>query len=389
VLHTSDWHLGRMLESVTLVEHQRAFLSWLANEAREREVDAILVSGDVYDRAVPSVDAVRLFESGLVELVQVCPLILISGNHDSPTRLGFGSELLAAVHVHLRSSVRDIGRPVDLTGADGVRVLLYGVPYLEPETTRAALGAEKSHEAVLTAAMDLVRADFSARCAGNGPHPRAIVLSHSFVRGGRPSESERDITVGGIADVPAAVFHGVDYVALGHLHGPQAIANGSGPAVRYSGSPLAYSFSEEEHAKSVTVVDIDVDGQVAIDIVPVPVPRALKTLTGDLADLLGNRALEPFEDCWIRAVVTDPRQPESPMERLRSRFPHAIKMSWQPHVDGQPLADVDKRIDPATATPTDVVLGFIEHVTSVPPTPREIELVEDSIERVRIAEASA
>lgn len=389
VLHTSDWHLGRMLENVSLVEHQRDFLSWLSREARQREVDAILVSGDVYDRAVPSVDAVRLFESGLVELVQSCPLILISGNHDSPTRLGFGSDLLAAVNVHLRSSVDRIGTPVEVTGSDGVRVLVYGIPYLEPETTRIALSAEKSHEAVLTAAMDVVRSDVTARRSGAGPNPPVIVLAHGFVRGGVPSDSERDITVGGIADAPAAVFHGSDYVALGHLHGPQGIANGDGPVIRYSGSPLAYSFSEEGHAKSVTIVDVDVDGRVAIEIVPVPVPRALRTLVGDLDDLLSNPSYQPFEECWVRAVVTDPRQPENPMERLRTRFPHAIKLSWHAHRDGQPLPQADMHVDPTTASPVDVVLGFIQHVTSLPPTPAEIALVAEAIERVRIAETSA
>ena len=393
LLHTSDWHLGRWLMTVSLVEHQRDFLIWLADVAREREVDAILVSGDVYDRAVPSVDAVRLLEAGLVELVRACPVILISGNHDSPTRLGFGGELLEAVNIHLRSSVADIGRAVELTTRAGGSVVVYGVPYLEPEVTRAELGAEKSHESVLIAAMDIVRADLVARrrdADANGlPAPRGVAMAHAFITGGEPSDSERDVSVGGIADAPAAVFHGVDYVALGHLHGPQTIATDGGTTVRYSGSPMAYSFSEERHLKSVTLVEIDADGGVTTEALPTPVPRPLQTLSGDIDALLSDAALSEHEQSWVRAILTDPRRPENAMERLRARFPHTVELSWLPHLDGEPVADVDRRIDPVTSSPVQVVVSFIEHVTGTPATAEEATLAQESVERIRIAEASS
>lgn len=391
LLHTSDWHLGRYLQTVPLVEHQRDFLTWLGQLARERQVDAILISGDVYDRAIPSIDAVRLFQEGLVGLVEICPVVLISGNHDSPTRLGFGGPLLEAARVHLRSSVDDIDRPVELTNADRT-VLVYGLPYLEPEVVRTALAAEKSHEAVLTAAMDRVRADLAARreAAGNEglPAPHAVVMAHAFITGGTASDSERDVSVGGIADAPASVFNGVDYVALGHLHGPQQVGNAAGPLTRYSGSPLAYSFSEESHEKSVTLVEIDAHGGVSTEIVRTPVPRSLRTITGDLADLLTDVALTEAEDSWVRAVVTDPRRPENPMESLRARFPHAIELTWYPHVDGEPLPDVAARVDPASADPVEIVTSFIEHVTGQPPDGVEQALIRASVERVRIAEAA-
>jgi exonuclease SbcD len=393
LLHTSDWHLGRWLMTASLVEHQRAFLGWLADLADERSVDAILVSGDVYDRAIPSVDAVRLLEAALVDLVGVCPVILISGNHDSPTRLGFGGPLLESLAIHLRSSVDDIGRAIEIVGSDGVTVAVYGIPYLEPEVTRGQLGAEKSHEAVLTAAMERVRDDLSTRrehaTTTGAPIPRAVVLSHSFIRGGSVSDSERDVSVGGIADAPATVFHGVDYVALGHLHGPQEIANPGGPLVRYSGSPIAYSFSEESHTKSVAIVDIDAQGHVIVDEVAAPVPRPLTTITGDLGDLLTDARLDEVEDHWIRAVVTDPRRPENAMDRLRSRFANAIELSWVAHVDGQPVVAIDRRVDPVTATPVEVVVGFIEHVTGQPASEEERRLADEAVERVRIMETSS
>lgn len=388
LLHTSDWHLGRSLETVSLAEHQRAFLRWLADLVHEREVDAVLVCGDVYDRAIPSVEAVRLLEQALVALVPQCPVVLISGNHDSAARLGYGRELLSAVGVHLRASVDDIDRPVELAGEDGVSVLVYGLPYLEPEVVRTALAAEKSHAAVLTAAMDRVRADLAVRqqqAAESGlPAPRSVVMAHAFITGGQQSDSERDVSVGGVADAPASLFAGVDYVALGHLHGPQAVS--TDPVVRYSGTPLAYSFSEESHVKSVTIVDVGREGDVHIETVPTPVPRRLKKLTGDLDDLLSNPALVEHEQDWVWADLTDRRRPEDAMDRVRSRFAHAIQLSWQPRIAGDPLAAVDVRIDPTTADPVDVVLSFIEHVTSTAPTDDEAVLARESVERVRIAE---
>jgi DNA repair protein SbcD/Mre11 len=390
LLHTSDWHLGRSLETVSLAEHQRDFLTWLTDLVRQRGIDAVLVSGDVYDRAIPSVEAVRLLEDALVSLVRECPLVLISGNHDSAARLGYGRELLSAVGVHFRSSVDDIDRPLALTDDDGTTVLVYGLPYLEPEVVRTALAADKSHAAVLTAAMDLVRADLSARRAraavSGQPMPRSVVMAHAFITGGQPSDSERDVSVGGVADAPASVFAGVDYVALGHLHGPQEIS--IDPVVRYSGTPLAYSFSEEAHIKSVAIVDIGTDGAVSIETVPTPVPRRLTKLTGDLDDLLADPLHAEYEDYWVWADLTDARRPEDAMEKVRSRFPHAIQLSWRPRIGGDPLAAVDVRIDPTTADPVDVVLSFIEHVTSTPPTDDEAALARESVERVRIAEVS-
>lgn len=386
LLHTSDWHLGRYLRTVSLLEEQRAFLAWLAELARDRQVDVVLVSGDVYDRAIPNVDAVPMLEQALVELVRVCPVILTSGNHDSATRLGFGGPLLETAGVHLRASVDDIARPVEISGSDGTPVLIYGVPYLEPEVVRAQLGADKSHEAVLTAAMDLVRADLEHRTA-KGP-ARAVVLAHAFITGGTSSDSERDVSVGGIADAPSSVFHGVDYVALGHLHGPQAITDAV-VTVRYSGSPLPYSFSEEAHTKSVAIVDIDAGGAVTVDLVPTPVPRLMRTITGDVEALLSDATLDDAENAWIRAIVTDPRRPENAMDRLRSRFPFTIELSWFPHQDGEPLVLNDDHADPRSADPIEVVTSFIAHVTGADATPEEEQLVRDSVERIRITEASS
>lgn len=392
LVHTSDWHLGRHLQTESLVEHQRTFLHWLADLARERRADAILVSGDVYDRAIPSVEAVHLFEEALARLSAVCPVVLISGNHDSATRLGFGGHFFEAAQVHLRTDVAGIDRPVCLADADGVETVVYGLPYLEPEVVRSALEADKSHEAVLVAAMDRVRADLARRAADaladGRAAPRSVVMAHAFITGGSASDSERDVSVGGIADAPASVFAGVDYVALGHLHGPQEITNPDGPPTRYSGSPLPYSFSEEAHHKSVTLVDIASDGTVSTSLVETPLPRRLRTLTGGLDTLLTDPGLSPAVDDWVRAIVTDPRRPENPMDRIRHRFPHAIELAWIPHIDGEPVPDLLPRIDPTASDPLEVVSAFVEHVTAQPATDEERRLVQESVERLRIAEAA-
>jgi len=394
ILHTSDWHLGRTLEAWSLAEHQAQFLTWLAELCREREIEAILVSGDVYDRAVPSVDAVRLLETALADLVDICPIILISGNHDSAVRLGFGGTLLQSVGVHFRSSIEAIGRPIELRGQCGTEVLVYGIPYLEPQIARGPLACDKSHAAVLTAAMDLVRADLAEHtsAASNGqPLPRSLVMSHAFITGGVPSDSERDVTVGGIADAPATVFDGVDYVALGHLHGPQdiAAAGPGSPHVRYSGSPLAYSFSEESHVKSVTILDVPATGPIQVEIVPAPCPRPMRTITGELQALLTDERLTEHEQDWIRVNLTDAIRPERAMDRLRERFPFTVILAWQPHVDGRPLESGGRRVDPTEMNPVEVVAAFVEHVTGIPASPQMHDLADEAAQRVRIAEAVA
>lgn len=230
LLHTSDWHLGRSFHRVGLLDAQAAFLDHLVATVHEHRVDAVLVAGDVYDRAVPPLPAVELFDTALHRLAEAgVPTVMISGNHDSARRLGVGAGLIERAGIHLRTDPAGIGTPVVLGDAHG-DIALYGLPYLEPALVREQLGAAKAgHEAVLAAAMDRVRADLAGRPAGT----RSVVLAHAFVAGGAASDSERDITVGGVAAVPTGIFDGVDYVALGHLHGSQTLT----PRVRYSGSP--------------------------------------------------------------------------------------------------------------------------------------------------------
>ncbi|MGG7569858.1 exonuclease SbcCD subunit D [Streptomyces sirii] len=356
LLHTSDWHLGRSFHRVNLLGAQRAYLDHLVETVRARDVEAVLVAGDVYDRAVPPLAAVELFDEALHRLAELgVPTVMISGNHDSARRLGVGAGLMERAGIHLRTDPVGCGTPVLLTDAHGP-VALYGLPYLEPAMVRDALGAPRAdHAAVLGAAMDRVRADLADRPAGT----RSVVLAHAFVTGGTVSDSERDITVGGVASVPAAVFDGVDYAALGHLHGCQTLTE----RVRYSGSPLAYSFSEADHRKSSWLVDLDADGAVRAERVDAPVPRPLARIRGPLERLLDDPALARHEESWVEATLTDSARPHEPMARLVKRFGHLVSLVFDPDEGpDRSLASYAQRL--RGRSDQEIAEDFVEHVRS-------------------------
>ncbi|GHJ39103.1 exonuclease SbcCD subunit D [Streptomyces sp. TS71-3] len=378
-LHTSDWHLGRSFHRASLLDAQAAFVGHLVDTVRERAVDAVLVAGDVYDRAVPPLAAVELFDDTLHRLAGLgVPTIMISGNHDSARRLGVGAGLLGRAGIHLRTDPAGCATPVLLRDRHG-EVAFYGLPYLEPALVKDEFQVTgPSHEAVLGAAMDRVRADLAARPAGT----RSVALAHAFVTGGEASDSERDITVGGVAAVPAGVFSGVDYVALGHLHGCQTI----NPRVRYAGSPLAYSFSEAGHRKSTWLVDLAADGGVTAERVDCPVPRPLARIRGHLEDLLADPALAEHEDAWVEATLTDPVRPAEPMARLTERFPGVLSLLFAPE---RPPGDPDESYARRLAGRDDqqIAEDFIAHVRGTGPDEDERALLRDAFDGARAEDA--
>lgn len=379
ILHTSDWHLGRAFHRVNMLDAQARFVDHLMSTVRERAVDAVVVAGDVYDRAVPPLAAVELFDDTLHRLADLgVPTVMISGNHDSARRLGVGAGLIGRAGIHLRTEAAACGTPVLLHDEHG-EVAFYGLPYLEPALVKGEFGAEKAgHEAVLGAAMDRVRADLATRPAGT----RSVVLAHAFVTGGTGSDSERDITVGGVAAVPAAVFDGVDYAALGHLHGCQTITE----RVRYSGSPLAYSFSEAGHRKSMWLVDLGADGSVTAERIDCPVPRALARIRGALEDLLVDPALAPQEEAWVEATLTDPVRPSDPMARLTARFPYALSLVFDPErAPDDPDVTYARRI--AGRDDRQIAEDFVTHVRGTGPDDAERAVLREAFDAVR-AEAA-
>jgi exonuclease SbcD len=316
---------------------------------------------------------VALASTALTRLAALrVPVVLTAGNHDSARRLGFASELIAAAGVHVRSDPEDAARPVVVTDAHGP-VAVYGLPYLEPETLTRSWGlGQRSHRAVTAEAMRRVRADLADR-----PGVRSVVMAHTWVTGGAPCDSERDISVGGVSQVPAAVFDGVDYVALGHLHGRQQLA----PGIRYSGSPLAYSFSEVHQHKGSWLVDLGPRGLEHVDFVPAPVPRPLGLLRGRLDDLLTDPAHADLERSWLQITLTDRQRPAAAMERLRRRFPHALVLHFDPEggqASGQSWARKLRG-----RTDVEVVRDFVEVVRGRPVDRAEAELLDAACSECR------
>ncbi len=332
ILHTSDWHLGRSFHREGMLGHQAAYVDHVIEVVESERVDLVVLAGDVYDRALPPVDAVRLANEAFTRIAASgARLVVTSGNHDSAQRLGFGADLIDAAGVHLRTRPAGVGTPV-LLGDDHGTVAVYGLPYLDPDHLREPWRLPaRSHEAALGEAMRRVRADLAARPDGT----RSVVLAHAFVGGAaarpEPSESERDISVGGVSLVSTSVFDGVSYAALGHLHGRHTLSE----TVRYSGSPLAYSFSEADHRKGSWLVELGAGGLSTAEFLDAPVPRPLARLRGALDDLLADPALAGHEASWLQVTLTDEIRPREPMDRLRRRFPHALQLSWEP-AGGQP-----------------------------------------------------
>ena len=369
ILHTSDWHLGRSFHREGMLDHQAAFVDHLLQVIETESVDLVVVSGDIYDRALPPVDAVRLADEALVRLSRSrATAMLTSGNHDSAQRLGFSSRLIDEAGIHLRTDVSEVGTPVLLHDEHGP-VAVHGIPYLDPHAVRDPWQLPaSSHQAALTEAMVRVRRDLDARSG-----TRSIVLAHAFVAGAQPSESERDITVGGVARVPTSVFEGIDYVALGHLHGPHVLAD----HLRYSGSPLAYSFSEAAQQKGSWLVELGAGGLSHAEFVTAPVPRPLARIRGRLDDLLADPGLGVHESAWVEVTLTDSPRPANAMDQLRRRFPHTLLLGFEATHNplGAPAAGLHRPRDDR-----DIAREFIAELRGSPATAAETALLDRAVD---------
>lgn len=346
IIHTSDWHLGRSFHGAGLLDAQVEYLDHLVDVVRAEGVDAVLVSGDIYDRALPAPATVAVLDDAVVRLLDAgAQVVLSSGNHDSAIRLGFASRVLERAGLHIRTSVDSIGTPVDLGG-----LVVYPLPYLEPSVVAPLLGAAApTHAGALRAAMDRVRSDLEMRACGS------IVMAHAFVTGATSSESERDIAVGGVAAVPLDVFAGMSYVALGHIHRPMELS----PGVRYSGSPVAMSFSEAGQIKSSVLVELDGD-QVSTRLIPAPVHRGIARLRGTLGELLSDPALARQESAWCEVTLTDASRPSAAMEQIRRRFPHTLTLGFEQPATAMVRRSYGDRV--RGRTDVDLCCDFTQHV---------------------------
>lgn len=384
ILHTSDWHLGRSFHGVGMLPAQAEWLDRLVEVVAAEGVGAVLVAGDVYDRALPAVDVVELLDRTLVRLTEAgAQVVITSGNHDSAVRLGFASALLEHGGVHLRTRVEDLARPVLLPLGDGAQIAVYGLPYLEPRLVAESLAAQgPGHIPVTSAALGRIRADL-ARRRSEAPL-RSIVMAHTFAGGGASSDSERSLSVGGLDVVPLDLFEGFDYVALGHLHGRQELA----PSIRYSGSPLAYSFSEATQAKGAWLLDVTGNGIASVEPLGWATSHRLAVLRGPIDALLTAPEHVWAETAYCHVTLTDMERPQRAMERLRGRFPLAVALAFEPEGGArEAVASYSERLASARSD-LDLCCGFLEHVRGREPAEPERSALVEALEAVRLAEVS-
>lgn len=387
-MHTSDWHLGRSFHGVGMLDAQRAFIDQLVSFVRAEAVDVVLIAGDVYDRALPGVDVVRLLDDALVGLTGAgAQVVLTSGNHDSAIRLGFASRLLERGGVHLRTRLTELDQPVlfpldagpDADGGAGPVLAIYGIPWLEPRLVADQLGVDTaSHFEVTRAATARIRADLAARAGTRTVH--SVVLAHTFASGGISSDSERDLSIGGVGAVPLDLFDGFGYTALGHLHGRQELS----PTVRYSGSPLAYSFSEAKHKKGSWLLDVDAGGIRRVSEVLWEAPRTLAVLRGKLEELLVAEDHAWAESAYCQITLTDAQRPAQAMERLRARFPDTLVLGFDPEGAGAAAkTSYSSRLAEAEDD-LSVCCGFLEHVRGRAADDGEAAVFAEALESVRL-----
>jgi len=318
LIHTSDWHLGRRLHDHSLIEAQAHALDQIARLCLDEGADALLVAGDLFDRAVPPEEAVRLFNDFLLRMskdVRI-PVVAIAGNHDSAERLGFASDFLALGRIHLRTRLSDRAEPVVIE-AGGEVLHVYALPYVEPLRVRAELQDEslRGHEEAIRAALRRVRERLQ-------PGTPSVLMAHLFASGGSESpDSERSLEIGGAAQVSAEALDGFSYVALGHLHAPQRVAGRED--IRYSGSLLKYSVGEANQRKGVTLVELG-RGPLAVREVPLTPLKDVVRLEGSLHDLLHAPDFERVRGDFVEAIYTDTGHLLDVASRLRERFPNLL-----------------------------------------------------------------
>lgn len=375
ILHTSDWHIGRTFHGHSTLDALRGVLDELTAQVRAHDIDVVVVAGDVFDSATPAAACYTLLSDALRGIADAgARVVVTSGNHDSAARLGFQAGLLRD-GIHVLTDPDAVGTPLTIDDAHGP-VHFYGIPYLEPALLRHRWEGVRTQAAVLGRAMDLVRADLAERGG------RSVAIAHCFAAGVEPTPHlERDIQQGGLDVVPLSTFDGVDYMALGHIHGRQRLAEN----VRYAGAPLHYSFGEGDKPRGSWLVDLDADGFSTVEWLALPVPRRLVTLRGPFADILADEAYADAEDAWVCVEYTDDLPEADPLRRLQQRFPFCAKVVHAPAVVRQ--GDRQSYVERVRAARTDreLVEAFLSHVREGQgATEREAEILEDVLdERVR------
>ncbi len=371
LIHLSDLHIGKRVNEFSMLEDQEYILTKIINIIDDEKPDAILIAGDVYDKSVPSAEAVQLFDDFLVKLERRhLAVLIISGNHDSPERIAFGGRIISQSGIFLSPVYNGHLAPITLKDAYG-EVDFFLLPFIKPAHVRRFFPEEP-----IETYTDAVRVALHE--AHTHPAHRTVLLTHQFVTGATRSDSE-EISIGGSDNVDGEVFHDFDYVALGHLHGPQQVIR---PTIRYSGTPLKYSFSEAAHTKSVTLVELGPKGTVDIRTLPLTPKRDMSEIKGSYLDLTARETYRgtPTED-YLHITLTDEEDIPDVIGKLRSIYPNIMKVDYD-NQRTRSSAQITVTENPEQKTPLTLFEELFQLQNNKPLSDRQRDFTQDLIETI-------
>ena len=370
-IYLSDLHLGKRVNEFSMIEDQAYILKKILGIIRDEEPDGVLIAGDIYDKSIPSVEAVGLFDDFLKRLAgQKVPVFIISGNHDSPERLAFGAELIKLSGIHISPAYSGRVEPISLKDNYGA-VHIYMLPFIKPVHVRSVFPEE-----TVESYTDAVRAAISHMDIQESE--RNILVTHQFVTGAQRSDSE-DICVGGADNVDVSVFDGFDYVALGHIHGPQSAGRES---ARYCGTPLKYSFSEANHHKSVTILELKEKGNLVIRAVELSPLRDMRELKGTYEELTNRKNYEGTRvDDYLHITLTDEEDIVDAMGKLRVIYPNLMKLDYDNRRTRENRELTGGETE-ESRTPLELIMDFYEKQNNQPMNEKQKALVSELMEKV-------
>jgi len=370
-IHLSDLHLGKRVNEYSMLEDQKYILTKIINVVDKEKPDGVLIAGDVYDKSVPSAETVSLFDDFLTRLAKRnLQVFIISGNHDSPERMSFGSRLMDQSGIHISQVYNGRVTPFAISDEHG-NVNVYMLPFIKPVHVRRFFEEEIE---TYTDAICVAVAEMNIDQSG-----RNILITHQFVTGALRSESE-DLSVGGSDNVDVSVFDGFDYVALGHIHSPQ---NCTSERVRYCGTPLKYSFSEVKDKKSVTIVELANKGNLTIRTVPLDPMRDMVEIKGKYDDIMLKSFYEntTYQEDYVHITLTDEEDIVDAIGKLRTVYHNLMKLDYD-NRRTRSVAQVDGAVDVETKTPIELFSDFYELQNNRPMSDEQKAFVEDLIEQV-------
>ena len=370
-LHLSDLHLGKRVNEFSMLEDQAYILKEILNIIDEQKVEAVLIAGDVYDKVIPSAEAVRLLDDFLTRIAaRELPVFLISGNHDSAERVAFGSRLMSSRQIYLSPVFESDVEPVTISDRYG-EINIYMLPFVKPSLVKRVYPEEEiiTYQDAVSAAVQHMQIDTDKR---------NILLAHQFVTGAARCDSE-ELSVGGLDDVDASIFDGFDYVALGHLHGPQKIGK---ETVRYSGTPLKYSFSEANQKKAAVIVDVEEKGKINIQQIPLAPKHDMREIRGTYMEVT---ALDFYKDMktddYLHITLTDEEDIPDAIGKLRTIYPNIMKLSYD-NLRTRAAVTVRETAEVEEKSPMELLKEFYELQNNQPMTDEQEEIARGMMEEI-------